>query len=60
MTRQEITELADRAIKECLFEPLNPAIVVASDDDPKQVVIPHAFVYKFAELLFETTNMDQK
>jgi hypothetical protein len=60
MTKQEIAELADVAIKHSLFEPLEPAIVVESQGEPRQVVIPHAFIYKFAELLLETTNKEKK
>ena len=53
MTQQEILQLADEAIKQSLFEHLEPAIIVETDGEPRQVVIPHAFVYKFAELLLK-------
>ena len=58
MTKQEIAELADAAIKHSLFEPLEPAIVVASEGEPRQVVIPHAFIYTFADLLLQNANKE--
>lgn len=56
MTKQEIVELADLAIKHSLFEPLEPAMVVNAEGEPRQVVIPHAFIHKFAEILLASKD----